>query len=117
MVHQAREQNLDYGWIGMDSLYGTNIKLTNALEDLGEKFMGDVHRTVKIWDTCPGLKSLIQMPNPEGKDVPANSLVFIQKTPRTISKSKITVLNTLPKVIAASATAKATKVSFGGGFG
>lgn len=58
MVHQAREQNLSYGWIGMDSLYGTNTKLTNALEDLGEKFMGDVHRTVKIWDQRPQLEEL-----------------------------------------------------------
>jgi len=53
MVHRAREQNLNYGWIGMDSLYGTNTKLTNALEDLGERFMGDVHRTVKIWGSYP----------------------------------------------------------------
>lgn len=64
MVRKAREQNLSYGWIGMDSLYGNNSKLTNALEDMGERFLGDVHKTIKIWDACPLLE-----PPQEGSNV------------------------------------------------
>jgi SRSO17 transposase len=56
MAKHAREQGLRFGWIGVDSLYGSNAKFLNALEDLGEKFMGDVNKTTKVWTAKPKLE-------------------------------------------------------------
>lgn len=56
IICAARANDLNYGWIGMDSLYGANSKLTNALEDLGETFLGDVYKTTKVWDEAPQLE-------------------------------------------------------------
>jgi SRSO17 transposase len=64
MVRQARANGVRFGWVGADSLYGNNQLFLNALEDDGEKFMADVHRTLKVWLECPD----IEPPrNPTGK--------------------------------------------------
>lgn len=49
MVKQARANGVRFGWVGADALYGNNQQFLNALEDSGEKFMADVHRTLKVW--------------------------------------------------------------------
>jgi len=36
MIQRAKEQGLRYGWVGMNSLYGSNAQLLNELEDRGE---------------------------------------------------------------------------------
>ena len=48
MVRQARENGQEFGWVGADSLYGNNTKFLNALEDMGEHFVGDLHSTTKV---------------------------------------------------------------------
>lgn len=58
MVKQARRQQLSFGWVGMDSLYGSNAALLNALEDSGEFFVADINRTTKVWTSQPRLQEL-----------------------------------------------------------
>lgn len=58
MVAHAREQGLEFGWVGVDSLYGSNAKFLNAVEDLGERFMGDVNKTTKLWCSKPQLEAV-----------------------------------------------------------
>ncbi|MBB5354033.1 SRSO17 transposase [Haloferula luteola] len=58
MVAHARKQGLKFGWIGADSLDGSNAKFLNAVEDLGEKFMGDVNKTTKLWCSKPRLEEV-----------------------------------------------------------
>jgi len=53
MVTKARERGLEFQWVGFDALYGSCQQLVNALEDAGEKFVGDVHVTNKVWTRCP----------------------------------------------------------------
>ncbi|MCB1130290.1 MAG: IS701 family transposase [Verrucomicrobiae bacterium] len=67
MVTHAREQGLEFGWVGVDSLYGSNAKFLNAVEDLGEKFMRDVNRTTKVWCSKPRLE---EVPSAQGNGRP-----------------------------------------------
>ncbi|MCC5022598.1 MAG: transposase [Candidatus Synoicihabitans palmerolidicus] len=48
MIVHARKQGLRFGWVGFDCLDGKR-ELLNAVEDLGERFVGDVARTTKVW--------------------------------------------------------------------
>lgn len=58
LVRHARELGLRHGWVGVDSLYGSNAAFLNALEDMGEKFMADVSKVTKVWTSRPRLESL-----------------------------------------------------------
>ena len=53
MVRAARARGLSYQWIGADEIYGNNVPLTDALEDLGETFLMDVNSTLTVWDKEP----------------------------------------------------------------
>ena len=53
MVRAARARGLSYQWIGADEVYGNNVPLTDALEDLGETFLMDVNSTLTVWDKEP----------------------------------------------------------------
>ena len=57
MVTHAREIGLRYGWVGVDSLYGSNAAFLNELEDMGEKFMADIKKTTKLWTSPPILQT------------------------------------------------------------
>lgn len=56
MVRRARANGVRFGWVGADSLYGNNQQFLNGLEDMGEKFMADVHRSLKVWLVEPDLQ-------------------------------------------------------------
>ena len=56
MARQARERGSRHGWVGMDSLYGSNARLLNGLEDMGEYFVADVSKTTKVWLQEPQLE-------------------------------------------------------------
>jgi len=64
MVKQARANGVRFGWVGADALYGNNQQFLNALEDSGEKFMADVHRTLKVWLERPEFE---KTHDPKGK--------------------------------------------------
>lgn len=65
MVKRARSRGLRFEWVGFDALYGSCQWLLNALEDAGEKFVGDVHVTNKVWTQCPEL--VLPEANPTGR--------------------------------------------------
>lgn len=45
-----------FGFVDYDSLYGSKRTLVNAVEDLGERFVGDVTKTTQVWTSCPLLE-------------------------------------------------------------
>ncbi len=49
MVHEARAQGLRFGWIGADAGYGKEPAFLRALDQLGEMFVIDVHRSQRIY--------------------------------------------------------------------
>jgi SRSO17 transposase len=53
MIQQARLRGSSHRWIGGDEVYGNNHAFTNALEDLGEVFLMDVARAMKVWPEDP----------------------------------------------------------------
>jgi len=57
MVRDARKRGQRFGYVGFDSLYGSNAQLVNALEDDGEYFMGDVDKSVQVWMREPAIES------------------------------------------------------------
>lgn len=56
MIVHARRQGLRFGWVGFDCLYGSKRELVDAVEDLGERFVGDVTKTTKVWTQPPQLE-------------------------------------------------------------
>ncbi len=56
MVAHARSLGLEFGFVGCDSLYGSNALFTNALEDAGEYFMGDVNKSKRVWLSEPRIE-------------------------------------------------------------
>ena len=57
MVEAARAQGQRFKFVGCDSLYGSNALFTNALEDRGEYFMGDVDKSKQVWLSEPLIES------------------------------------------------------------
>lgn len=55
MVRHARQLGVRHGWVGVDSLYGSNATFLNELEDMGEKFMADINKVTKVWTSPPML--------------------------------------------------------------
>lgn len=53
-VGRARQRGLRYGWVGFDALYGRSHAFTEALEQAGERFVGDVDGATKVWTAPPG---------------------------------------------------------------
>ena len=57
MVKTARQRGMRFGWVGADSLYGMTADFINGVEDMGEKFMADIHVTNRIWTQEPLLEA------------------------------------------------------------
>jgi SRSO17 transposase len=55
MVRHARHLGVRFGWVGVDSLYGSNAEFLDELEDSGEIFMADINKTTKLWTSEPKL--------------------------------------------------------------
>jgi SRSO17 transposase len=53
MVVEARENNLSYNWIGADGFYGESPWLLRQLDDLGETFLIDVHKSQHVYLEAP----------------------------------------------------------------
>jgi SRSO17 transposase len=53
MIKQAREHNLGHQWIGGDEVYGNNRALTDALDAMGETYLMDVSKDLRVWETKP----------------------------------------------------------------
>jgi SRSO17 transposase len=68
MVERARGNGMNFGWVGVDSLYGHNNQFLNALEDAGERFMADVRKDYKVWTECPKLEIPAKPASQRGKE-------------------------------------------------
>jgi SRSO17 transposase len=55
MVRAARAAGRRFGWVGSDAGYGKEPAFLRALDDDGEVFVVDVHRTQRLWLEEPGL--------------------------------------------------------------
>ena len=53
MIRAAREQGLEYDWIGGDGLYGHDSKFRYALDDDGEFYVLDVHDDERVYLEAP----------------------------------------------------------------
>jgi len=62
IVKEARRRGLQFEWIGGDEVYGNNLKLTDALEALGETFLMDVPSNLHIYETDPRSPALPDAP-------------------------------------------------------
>lgn len=49
MVRYNRKLGVRFGWVGMDALYGNTPSLLRSLEEDGEVFVADVHKSQKIY--------------------------------------------------------------------
>jgi len=65
LVEAARARGSSHQWIGGDEVYGNNRGLTDALDDLGETFLMDVAKNLKVWDADPQPRS--PEPAPRGR--------------------------------------------------
>jgi SRSO17 transposase len=55
IVRAARAAGQRFNWSGFDAGYGKEPAFLRALDDAGEVFVADVHRTQQVWLEDPGL--------------------------------------------------------------
>jgi SRSO17 transposase len=48
LVRQARARGPWFGWVGADAGYGKEPAFLRTLDDMGEVFVADVHKTQRI---------------------------------------------------------------------
>ena len=61
IVRQARARGMRFEWVGIDAGYGKEPTFLRALDDMGEVFVADVHRTQRIWTEQP----VLAVPSPQ----------------------------------------------------
>ncbi|MDQ8196485.1 transposase, partial [Coraliomargarita sp. SDUM461004] len=49
IIENAINQGLEFNWVGMDSLYGSNSKLLAKLEEQGLRYVADVRSNQKFY--------------------------------------------------------------------
>ena len=52
---QARQQGLRFKWVQGDGAYGHDLKFCRNLDDLGERFLLDVHKNKRIYLEYPAV--------------------------------------------------------------
>jgi len=62
MVRQARREGVRFAWVGLDAGYGKEPWLLRALDDDGETFVADVHKSQMIYPADPQLH--VPLPSP-----------------------------------------------------
>ena len=68
MIRESLSVGVKFGWINADGAYGTSHKFCNTIEDLGQKFVVDIHKDQLIYLTepqpfLPELKTKMSRPN------------------------------------------------------
>lgn len=87
MVKQARENQVRFGWVGADGLYGNNQQFLDALEDIGEKFMADVHCNLTVWLEEPELEEPVMIKGKRGRGRPSKGAKLRAGFDRSLKKS------------------------------
>ena len=65
IVEQARRNGVRFGWVGADAGYGGGPDFLFALDDAGESFLIDVHKSFVIYEVAP--QSTIPGPSRNGR--------------------------------------------------
>jgi SRSO17 transposase len=65
IVEQARRNGVRFGWVGADAGYGSGPDFLFALDDAGESFLIDVHKSFVIYEVDP--QSTIPGPSRNGR--------------------------------------------------
>src|ERR1700741_5399266 len=65
IVEQARRNGMRFGWVGADAGYGSGPDFLFALDDAGESFLIDVHKSFVIYEVDP--QSTIPGPSRNGR--------------------------------------------------
>ena len=65
IVEQARRNGVRFGWVGADAGYGSGPGFLFALDDAGESFLIDVHKSFVIYEVAP--QSTIPGPSRNGR--------------------------------------------------
>jgi len=55
IVRRARARGMRFEWVGVDAGYGKEPAFLRALDDMGEVFVADVHKSQRLWTERPGL--------------------------------------------------------------
>lgn len=68
MIKESLDVGVKFGWINADGAYGNSHKFCNTIEDLGQKFVVDIHRDQLVYLTepmpfVPELKTRIGRPS------------------------------------------------------
>jgi SRSO17 transposase len=78
MIEQAVNQNIKFGWIAFDALYGSCFPFLKKLNEKGYTFIGDVKKDTKIFKEEPKVSipensgkggPKYRYPKPESKDI------------------------------------------------
>lgn len=86
LVLQARQQKLEYGWVGTDAGYGKGLDFPLKLEHLGETFVVDVHKDQLVHLEEPQLEVPAysgrgrkpEKPRPNPKPIRADKIALTQ---------------------------------------
>jgi len=76
IVEQARRNGVRFGWVGADAGYGSGPDFLFALDDAGESFLIDVHKSFVIYEVDPQPT----IPGPSSKGRKARELVSGQQS-------------------------------------
>ena len=53
MICKAKKGGVHFSWVGFDAFYGDNPSFLRILDDMGEVFIGYIHKDYKIWIENP----------------------------------------------------------------
>lgn len=56
MVKQARDKQIEYNWIGADAFYGNDFNFRAELDNMGERYLVDIHKDTKIYLEAPKIE-------------------------------------------------------------
>lgn len=56
LVVEARRRGVGFQWVGGDEVYGNNRELTDALDEMGQEYLMDVSKDLRVWESKPGVE-------------------------------------------------------------
>jgi SRSO17 transposase len=92
MVAEALANNIHFGWVNADGLYGQSYDFCKTLEDWGCHFVVDVHKNQQIYleDPCPALPPARIMGRPYKRRKPAQAATTAEMYRQTLCLSDYT---------------------------
>ena len=53
MISEDKARGIEFGWVNADALYGNSSLFCNTIEDMGDKFVVDIHKDQNIYISDP----------------------------------------------------------------